>query len=71
MLHLLLGWASRTIRLDHITAEGQTRSNNDFGRGHELSIKEQLLMRSLGLGWNEAYHAWSKDGIPYTSYQLF
>jgi hypothetical protein len=22
-------------------------------------------MRSLGLGWNEAYHAWSKDGIPY------
>ena len=28
-------------------------------------------MRSLGLGWNEAYHAWSKDGIPYTSTQLF
>ncbi len=28
-------------------------------------------MRSLGLGWNEAYHAWSKDGIPYTSNQLF
>ncbi len=35
------------------------------------AIKEQLLMRSLGLGWNEAYHAWSKDGIPYTSNQLF
>ena len=172
-----------TIRLDHVTAEGQTRSNNDFGRGHERlvrglnksedvndrvfgtfhqlpeelrrslilfgkenasksrkrfdealasqreasrrkeeialqkkldqmqgdyivaiyfyeqyhssrcwltimkadenykklgskgkrlkSIKEQLLMRSLGLGWNEAYHAWSKDGIPYKSNQLF
>ncbi len=28
-------------------------------------------MRSLGLGWNEAYHAWSKDGMPYTSNQLF
>ena len=24
-----------TICLDHVTAEGQTRSNNDFGRGHE------------------------------------
>ncbi len=35
------------------------------------AIKEQLLMRSLGLGWNEAYHAWSRDGIPYTSNQLF
>ncbi len=35
------------------------------------AIKEQLLMRSLGLGWNEAYHAWSKDGIPFTSNQLF
>jgi hypothetical protein len=23
-----------TIRLDHVTAEGQTRSNNNFGRGH-------------------------------------
>jgi hypothetical protein len=22
------------------------------------------LLRSLGLEWNEAYHAWSKDGIP-------
>ena len=35
------------------------------------AIKEQLLMRSLGLGWNEAYHAWSKDGIPYKTNQLF
>jgi hypothetical protein len=24
-----------TICLDHVTAEGQTRSNNDFGCGHE------------------------------------
>jgi hypothetical protein len=35
------------------------------------AIKERLLMRSLGLGWNEAYHAWSKNGIPSTSNQLF
>jgi hypothetical protein len=35
------------------------------------AIKEQLPMRSIGLGWNEAYHAWSKDGIPFTSNQLF
>ncbi len=35
------------------------------------AIKEQLLMRSHGLGWNEAYHAWSKDGRPYTSNQKF
>jgi hypothetical protein len=34
-------------------------------------IKEQLLMRSLVLGWNEAYHAWSTDRQPYTSTQLF
>ncbi len=27
-----------TIRLDHITAEGQTRANNDFGRGHESFV---------------------------------
>ncbi len=30
-----------TIRLDHVTAEGQTRSNNNFGCGHE-----QLVRRS-------------------------
>ncbi len=34
-------------------------------------IKEQILMRLLGQGWNEAYHAWSKNGLPYTSNQLF
>ena len=28
-----------TIRLDHVTAEGQTRSNNDFGRGHERLVR--------------------------------
>ncbi len=34
-------------------------------------INEQLLMRSLGLGWNDAYHAWSKAGKPHTFTQLF
>ncbi len=28
-------------------------------------------MRLLGLGWTKAYHAWLKDGLPYTSIQLF
>ncbi len=28
-----------TMRLDHITAEGQTRSNNNFGCGHELLVR--------------------------------
>ena len=30
---------SGTIRLDHVCAEGQTRHNNDFGRGHEVLVK--------------------------------
>jgi len=28
-----------TIRLDYITAEAQTRSNNDFGCGHERLVR--------------------------------
>eukprot|EP00986_Skeletonema_menzelii_P012319 scaffold6743_cov80-Skeletonema_menzelii.AAC.1 len=27
-----------TIRLDHAGAEGQSRANNDFGRGHKLLV---------------------------------
>ena len=34
-------------------------------------ITERILMSLLGLEWNKAYHAWSKDGLPYTSNQLF
>lgn len=42
-----------TIRLDSVTAEGQTRMNNDFGRGHEAlvtgkSAKSGELKQSLG-----------------------
>jgi hypothetical protein len=28
-----------TICLDHVTAEGQTHSNNNFGRGHEQLVR--------------------------------
>jgi hypothetical protein len=28
-----------TIRLNHVTAEAQTHSNNDFGRGHERLVR--------------------------------
>ena len=28
-----------TIRLDHVTAKGQTRFNNDFGHGHKELVK--------------------------------
>jgi hypothetical protein len=30
---------SGTIHLDHVCAEGQTRHNNNFGRGHEVLVK--------------------------------
>ena len=30
---------SGTVRLDHVCAEGQTRHNNDFGRGHKVLVK--------------------------------
>jgi len=33
-------------------------------------VKEQIHMRYLGLGWAEAYHAYSKDGYKYKSIEL-
>ena len=30
---------SGTIRLNHVCVEGQTRHNNDFGRGHEALVR--------------------------------
>jgi len=52
--------ASSTIGLgiaDHNTAEGQTHSNNDFGRGHERLVRgskksEDVNDRRLGLSTN-------------------
>ena len=28
--------------------------------------KEQIQIRYIGLGWEEAYHAWSKNGVTYS-----
>ena len=33
-------------------------------------VKEQILIFHLGLGFEEAYHPWSKDGDDYTSLRL-
>ena len=33
-------------------------------------VKEQILIVHLGLGFEEAYHPWSKDGDDYTDLQL-
>jgi hypothetical protein len=55
------------------TIEDADNNYKKMGSGEKRlkGIKEQLLMRSLGIGWNESYHAWSKDGQPYTSTHLF
>ena len=34
-------------------------------------VKRQLLIRYLGLGWNEAYHPWSEDGVEFSPEYLF
>ena len=33
-------------------------------------MKEKILIVHLGLGFEEAYHPWSKDGDDYTALQL-
>ena len=33
-------------------------------------MKEQILIVHIGLGFDEAYHPWSKDGDVYTALQL-
>ena len=33
-------------------------------------VKEQILMRYLGCGWERAYHPWSKNGTTYTATEL-
>ena len=33
-------------------------------------VKEQILIRYLGLGWEEAYHPWSKKGHTYQPLEL-
>ncbi len=34
-------------------------------------LKEQILIRYLGLGWEEAHHPWSKNKHVYTALELF
>ena len=34
-------------------------------------VKEQILIRLLGLGWEEACHPWSRGGRTYTADELF
>jgi hypothetical protein len=33
-------------------------------------VKEQILIRYLGLGWEEAHHLWSKNKHQYTAVEL-
>ena len=35
------------------------------------AVKEQILIRYIGCGWKEAYHAWSLNERPYTADELF
>ena len=34
------------------------------------AVKEKILSCYLGLGWDDAHHPWSKDGVPFTSQLL-
>jgi len=34
------------------------------------AVKEQILIRYLGLGWVDAHHPWSKDGHTYSATEL-
>ena len=34
------------------------------------AVKEQILIRYLGLGWEEAHHDWSKDEVTFMSEEL-
>ena len=35
------------------------------------AVKEQILIRYLGLGWKEAHHPWSANSRPYNLKELF
>ena len=35
------------------------------------AVRRQILIRYLGLGWEEAYHAWSHDNVEYEPEELF
>jgi hypothetical protein len=34
-------------------------------------VKEHILLRLVGLGWEDAYHPWSRHDRTYTADELF
>ena len=56
----------------HTEAEANEQYNALTSKSAKLkAVKNQLLIRYLGLGWDEAYHAWSCNGVDYTPLHLF
>jgi hypothetical protein len=56
----------------HTEAEANEQYNALTSKCAKLrAVKDQLLIRYLGLGWTEAYHAWSLNGIDYSPLHLF
>ena len=55
-----------------LTAEVSERVYSDLNSETRrlAAVKEQILIRYLGLGWEEAYHAWSGGGTTFTSKKL-
>ena len=52
--------------------EAETQYNQLRSKAAQVrSVKRQLLIRSLGLGWKETYHPWSEDGVDYSPDYLF
>ena len=50
----------------------QARTKYNEMRGNKLeAVKEQILIRYLGLGIKEAHHPWSKDKYTYTADEFF
>ncbi len=45
-----------TIHLDHVTAEGQTRSNNNFGHGHERLVRHLNKSEDMNDGVFGIFH---------------
>ena len=39
-------------------------------RARLRAVKEQILIRVKGFGWDKAAHAWSKGNVPYSSMEL-
>ena len=56
----------------HTEAEANEQYNALTSKTAKLkAVKNQILIRYLGLGWIEAYHAWSCNGVDYTPLHLF